>query len=61
MSNKNLKDSESNRDKNGRFAKGSRNSINPDYRFELSNIITVCQSCHNWIHSKENTKNEFLS
>lgn len=34
---------------------------NPDYRFELSNIITVCQSCHNWIHSKENVNNEFLS
>lgn len=33
---------------------------NPDSRFELSNIVTVCQSCHNWIHSKENINSEFL-
>jgi hypothetical protein len=34
---------------------------NVDTRFDLANIITVCQSCHNWIHSKANTRNEFLS
>jgi 5-methylcytosine-specific restriction enzyme A len=34
---------------------------NPESRFELKNIVTICQSCHNFIHSKENTKNEFLS
>ena len=25
---------------------------NPDGRFELSNFITLCQECHNWVHSK---------
>lgn len=34
---------------------------NPESRFELSNIITVCKECHTWIHSKGNTENEFLS
>lgn len=34
---------------------------NAETRFDLANILTVCQSCHNWIHSKKNTRNEFLS
>ena len=34
---------------------------NVDTRFALANIITVCQPCHNWIHSRANTRNEFLS
>ena len=34
---------------------------NPDSRFDQSNIITVCKHCHNWIHSKKNTANEYLS
>lgn len=34
---------------------------NPKSRFLLSNIVTVCQKCHNWIHSKANANNEYLS
>jgi 5-methylcytosine-specific restriction endonuclease McrA len=34
---------------------------NPKSRFDLSNIISLCQICHNWIHSKENSGNEYLS
>lgn len=34
---------------------------NPESRFDLSNIITLCGLCHNWTHSRRNVKNEFLS
>jgi thymidylate synthase (FAD) len=34
---------------------------NPDSRFELSNIITLCKPCHTWVHSTKNTKHEYLS
>lgn len=34
---------------------------NVDERFDLRNIITVCQKCHNWIHSRENVDDEYLS
>ena len=33
----------------------------PELRSEPSNIITLCVRCHRWIHSKENTNNEYLS
>ncbi len=32
----------------------------PDNRLELSNLITICKKCHHWIHSKKNTKKDFL-
>lgn len=33
---------------------------NPNSRFELKNIVTVCKPCHVWIHSRKNTESEFL-
>lgn len=33
----------------------------PDSRLDLENLITVCNTCHQWIHSNKNTKQEFLS
>jgi hypothetical protein len=36
-------------------------SGNPDARFSLSNIITLCEVCHTWVHSKANVKNEYLA
>jgi 5-methylcytosine-specific restriction endonuclease McrA len=32
----------------------------PDNRFDLGNLITICKKCHHWIHSKKNTKKDFL-
>jgi hypothetical protein len=29
-------------------------------RTDEDNLIIVCKACHNWIHSKENTDNEFI-
>lgn len=34
---------------------------NPNFRFDTNNIITLCRDCHTWVHSKQNTANEFLS
>jgi 5-methylcytosine-specific restriction endonuclease McrA len=34
---------------------------NPESRFSLSNIVSVCEACHRWIHSKRNVANELLS
>jgi hypothetical protein len=34
---------------------------NPGARFDLNNLITLCKNCHNWVHSKKNTKREYLS
>lgn len=31
-----------------------------ELRFDPSNLITLCNSCHAWVHSNKNTNNEFL-
>jgi hypothetical protein len=33
----------------------------PTARFDLTNLLTVCAPCHQWIHSRENLRREFLS
>lgn len=32
----------------------------PNNRFDLDNLVTICKECHHWIHSKKNTKMDFL-
>lgn len=32
----------------------------PKLRFEPENLVTICFSCHMWVHSKRNTKREYL-
>lgn len=27
---------------------------NPEYRFDLENVIVLCRNCHRWVHSKKN-------
>lgn len=29
-------------------------------RLALTNLITLCKSCHNWVHSRQNVNREFL-
>lgn len=33
---------------------------NPHLRLEPSNIITLCDSCHLWVHSRKNTAKDFI-
>lgn len=33
---------------------------NPHLRLEPSNLITLCDSCHLWVHSKKNTNKDFI-
>lgn len=33
---------------------------NPALRFSMSNAVTLCRPCHEWIHSRENAAREFL-
>ncbi len=32
----------------------------PELRFELSNLITLCEDCHTWVHSRDNANGDFL-
>lgn len=32
----------------------------PELRYELTNGITLCDSCHKWVHSKRNIEKEYL-
>lgn len=33
---------------------------NEELRLEVDNVITLCRSCHSWVHSKANLNREFL-
>jgi transcriptional regulator with XRE-family HTH domain len=33
----------------------------PALRFEPSNLITLCDDCHSWVHSLDNTSKDFLT
>lgn len=33
----------------------------PQLRFEPTNLITLCNTCHTWVHSKQNVTRAFLS
>lgn len=35
-------------------------TFQPNARFDLDNIVSVCATCHRWIHSLKNTKREYL-
>lgn len=34
---------------------------NPTLRFDPLNVVTLCQRCHHWVHSKSNTGKEFIA
>lgn len=34
---------------------------NPALRFDAENAVTLCRSCHSWVHSKANVAREWLA
>jgi transposase len=36
-------------------------SEHPELRTDLANLVTLCDVCHRWVHSKANVNKEFLS
>jgi len=32
----------------------------PESRYDIEYIVTLCQACHKWVHSKRNVHREFL-
>jgi len=34
-------------------------ATHPDLRFEMSNLITLCDKCHAWVHSNLNVDGFF--
>jgi len=34
---------------------------NPELRFDAGNAVTLCRSCHSWVHSRNNIEREFLA
>lgn len=32
----------------------------PDSRMDVDNLITLCKTCHDWVHSNENTEREMI-
>lgn len=33
---------------------------NTELRFDQSNVVTLCRSCHAWVHSRQNAAREYL-
>lgn len=34
---------------------------NPDVRFDLDNLVTLCRECHEWVHSSANLSRDYLA
>ena len=32
---------------------------NPELRFDMNNVVSLCQSCHSFVHSRKNTAGEY--